>query len=154
VLSFGELAASVLRKHQNSLQDKGLSVAVDCPADSVVLADRLKIEQVVTNLLTNAVRHTPTGGRIAVRVQPQGERLLVAVENEGKQIPVADLEKIWYKFYRVDKARNRKQGGTGLGLSIVQTLLQLHQSEYGVRNTGSGVQFYFTLQRAEGQPQE
>jgi signal transduction histidine kinase len=78
----------------------------------------------------------------------EDNKIKVMVENYGETIPEDKLDKIWDRFYRLDESRDRKTGGTGLGLSIVKNILQLHQSQYGVRNTEKGVLFYFYLEAA------
>jgi signal transduction histidine kinase len=111
-----------------------------------VLGDRNKIEEVISNFLTNAIRHTKEGGNIYVRTLIVKEKVVIEIENEGQHIPEEDIERVWDKFYKVDKARSRSAGGTGLGLSIVKNILKIHESEYGVENTEIGVKFYFTLE--------
>ncbi len=113
-----------------------------------VLGDRDKIEEVITNFLTNAIRHTREGAYIYVRTLIKEEKVVVEIENEGEHIGEEDIDKVWDKFYKVDKARKRSVGGTGLGLSIVKNILKLHESHYGVENTDIGVKFYFTLKKS------
>ncbi len=110
-----------------------------------VWADRRKTEQVVTNILSNAIRHTGYGGCINITVENMENKLAVNIENTGEHIKEGDIERIWDRFYRAEKSRDRKTGGTGLGLSIVKNILELHQSQYGAENTQEGVRFYFTL---------
>lgn len=109
-----------------------------------VLGDKSKIEEVITNFLTNAMRHTKEGGNIYVRTINLEDKVMIQIENEGEAIPKEDIDKVWDRFYKVDKARSRSIGGTGLGLAIVKNILNLHNSEYGVENTERGVRFYFT----------
>lgn len=113
-----------------------------------VLGDEDKIEEVIRNFLTNAIRHTNNEGKIYVRTVDKGDEVLVEVENEGEHINKEDLKKIWERFYKIDKSRNRSLGGTGLGLSIVRHILEMHNSKYGAENTEIGVKFYFTLKKA------
>lgn len=113
--------------------------------DIRVRADRRRMEQVVTNMLSNAVRHTGTNGEIRVLTEKRDDRLRVIIENSGEQIAEEDIQKIWERFYRAEKSRGRKAGGTGLGLSIVKNILELHGSDYGVENIPDGVRFYFTV---------
>lgn len=89
-------------------------------------ADPLRLEQVLSNLLDNALKYTPRGGQIFIRVAREEEYFLVSVEDTGSGIPPADLPHIFERFYRADKARAREQGGTGLGLSIVKHIVQSH----------------------------
>ncbi|MBB6637997.1 sensor histidine kinase [Cohnella thailandensis] len=114
------------------------------------IGDRLRIGQVLTNLVTNAVRHATDGGRIAISAAQDGDHWLIEVYNDGEPIPQEELPRIWGDFYRVDKARSRESGGTGIGLAIVRQILTLHGSRYGVRNETGGVTFGFTLRSSRG----
>ena len=112
-----------------------------------VWADEFKIEEVVTNYISNAINHVDFDKVIDVKIRKEGVKVRVSVFNTGKQIPEEDLEKIWIKFYKVDKARTREYGGSGIGLSIVKAIMEgLHQ-QYGVQNYDNGVEFWFTLDR-------
>ncbi|MFC0215788.1 sensor histidine kinase [Paenibacillus chartarius] len=110
-----------------------------------VRADRFRIEQVLTNLLGNAIRHTPDNGRLGIRMMLEAKSVRTVVWNEGEQIPEDELSHIWDHFYRVEKSRERDSGGTGIGLAIVRQILQLHNGLYEVRNTAGGVEFSFSL---------
>ncbi|MDC3424452.1 HAMP domain-containing histidine kinase [Aquibacillus sp. 3ASR75-11] len=110
-----------------------------------VVANELKIEQVLTNFITNAISHTPEEGEIIISVTEEKERVRIAIENTGVSIPTEDLDKVWGRFYSHDPSRKRKQSGTGLGLAISKNILELHQAKYGVQNTQTGVLFYFYL---------
>lgn len=104
---------------------------------SMVKADRFKIEMVIDNFISNALRYTAEGKNVYVRLDEHG----FEIENEGHPIPKDDLEKIWLTFHKVDSSRNAE--GTGLGLAICKAILDLHHFEYGVKNTEKGVLFYF-----------
>ena len=104
---------------------------------SMVKADRFKIEMVIDNFISNALRYTAEGKNVYVRLDEHG----FEIENEGHPIPKDDLEKIWLTFHKVDRSRNAE--GTGLGLAICKAILNLHHFEYGVKNTEKGVLFYF-----------
>ncbi|MGE5370587.1 MAG: sensor histidine kinase [Solirubrobacterales bacterium] len=144
------LAAHVTRLYGQRIEEKGLRLELDAPADQVrVEADPGQIDQVMTNFLSNAVRHSPTGSRLTVQVRDLGpEGALFAVENEGDTLEPADLERIWEAFYRTDRARSRKLGGTGLGLAIARTILIQHNARFGAENTPTGVRFFFILPAA------
>lgn len=110
-----------------------------------VWGDEFKVEEVLTNYLSNALNHVGGERRIDVRIRQEQEQVRVTVFNTGDPIPEADIGQIWDKFYKVDKARTREYGGSGVGLSIVRAIMEgLHQ-EYGVRNVEAGVAFWFTL---------
>ncbi|WP_440417759.1 sensor histidine kinase [Paenibacillus sp. SAFN-117] len=144
-----ETIRSVLHKMSPLLNDKQirLKVAGTDDEERQVLSDRSRLEQVLINLLSNAVRHAPIQGRVEVKVLEtvEQDKVTVEVSNEGSRIPEEDLPHIWDAFYRSDRSGNRDLGGTGIGLSIVKHLLQLHGSEFGARNEEGGVTFFFTL---------
>lgn len=117
-----------------------------------VNADRRRIEQVVLNLLSNAVRHAEEDSIITVDIkQSEDGTIMTVVENAGPPIADEDLNRLWEQFYRAERSRDRKSGGTGLGLAIVKHILELHGSEYDVTNTEKGVAFSFTLQEHKGE---
>ncbi|EJR68537.1 hypothetical protein IIO_00065 [Bacillus cereus VD115] len=110
-----------------------------------VIANQGRIEQVIVNFITNAIRYTPNKEDIIISTIDEKDRIKVCIENKGTHIEEEQLDKIWDRFYRVDAARHRSQGGTGLGLAISKNILELHEAEYGVKNTEDGVLFYFYL---------
>ncbi len=110
-----------------------------------VIANQGRIEQVIVNFITNAIRYTPNKEDIIISTIDEKNRIKVCIENKGTHIEEEQLDKIWDRFYRVDTARQRSQGGTGLGLAISKNILELHDAEYGVKNTEDGVLFYFYL---------
>ncbi|WP_324648200.1 sensor histidine kinase [Bacillus pacificus] len=108
-----------------------------------VVANQGRIEQVIVNFITNAIRYTPNKEDIIISTIDEKDRIKVCIENKGTHIEEEQLDKIWDRFYRVDAARQRSQGGTGLGLAISKNILELHDAEYGAENTEDGVLFYF-----------
>lgn len=144
--SFGvdELIRNVLKKLSHNIDSKEIKVETELYSCKAV-GEVFKLDQVVTNFLTNAIRHTPVGGKINIAMNKVSEGIRIEFENSGSHIEGEELNKIWDKFYKVDKSRNRKEGGTGLGLSIVKNIIELHGGTYGVLNTDIGVKFYFTL---------
>ncbi len=147
--SIGELIQQVYTKLLFSMEEKHLQVNIDVDSSIFVKANRSRIEQVVVNLLSNAIRYTPDGEKIQVSVIAMEDTVKVEIENTGNPIPEESLEKIWDRFYRLDASRSRHTGGTGLGLSIVKNILDLHDAEYGVYNTTNSVVFYFNLQKVK-----
>ncbi|MGH0429977.1 ATP-binding protein [Bacillus hominis] len=147
--SIGELIQQVYTKLLFSMEEKHLQVDIQADASLFVKANRSRIEQVVVNLLSNAIRYTPDGEKIHVSVVETEDAVKIEIENTGNPIPEESLEKIWDRFYRLDASRSRHTGGTGLGLSIVKNILDLHRAEYGVYNTNNSVVFYFNLQKVK-----
>ncbi|EJR49835.1 hypothetical protein IIM_03709 [Bacillus cereus VD107] len=127
-----EIEKKELRVHKNV-----------CPIE--VIANQSRIEQVIVNFITNAIRYTPNKEDIIISTIDGKDRIKVCIENKGARIEEEQLDKIWDRFYRVDAARQRSQGGTGLGLAISKNILELHDAEYGAKNTEDGVLFYFYL---------
>ncbi|KQL36256.1 histidine kinase [Bacillus sp. FJAT-25509] len=112
-----------------------------------VFANQHRIEQVITNYITNAIRYTPVHEHIFISMTIEDEQVKVSVENKGSHIPDGQLEKVWERFYRGDRSRQRLEGSTGLGLAISKNILDLHGVKYGVMNTSDGVLFYFCLNK-------
>lgn len=131
--------------------DKGITI--DCStikAAPPILGDRGRLEQVLINLLDNAIKYTPEKGTITINAADEGKMLKISVTDTGMGIPPKDLPRIFERFYRVDEARSREQGGTGLGLSIVKHIVQAHGGTLSVESTvGKGSTFSFTLKKAE-----
>ncbi|MCP1123123.1 HAMP domain-containing histidine kinase [Bacillus sp. 3103sda1] len=147
--SIGELIQQVYTKLLFSIEEKNLHVELALNPTIYVQANRNRIEQVVVNLLSNAIRYTPNGKQVKLSVIEYEEMVKVEIENNGTPIPEESLDKIWDRFYRLDASRSRHTGGTGLGLSIVKNILELHHADYGVYNKENGVAFYFELQKAK-----
>ncbi|MEC0247082.1 HAMP domain-containing sensor histidine kinase [Paenibacillus chitinolyticus] len=110
-----------------------------------VVGSELRIEQVIINFLTNAIRYTSEGQSILITTKEEQDKVKICIENKGAHIPDEQLEKIWDRFYRVEPSRQRSTGGTGLGLAISKKILDMHDVPYGVTNTPDGVLFYFYL---------
>jgi len=128
------------------IEKKELTVHKDL-ATIEVFANQHRIEQVITNYITNAIRYTPVHENIYISTTIEDDQVEVCVENKGTHIPNDQLDKVWERFYRGDTSRQRSEGSTGLGLAISKNILELHGAQYGVVNTSDGVLFYFTLNK-------
>ena len=129
-------------KSQETNTGKTYEIIRDYPVNSIwVEIDTDKMTQVVDNILNNAIKYSPDGGKITVSMKTTDSQLIVSISDQGLGIPKKDLPLIFDRFYRVDKARSRAQGGTGLGLSIAKEIIKQHQgfiwakSEYGKGST-------------------
>jgi two-component system phosphate regulon sensor histidine kinase PhoR len=144
-----ELAGRLLRDLEPRLRAGELSAALDAEDDIRVWADRRALEQVLANLLDNAVKYTPAGGSLTVRLRSGArQRVHLEVEDTGIGIPRKDLPRIFERFYRVDPGRSRALGGTGLGLAIVKHLVQAMGGQLGVESQpGKGSRFWLELPR-------
>lgn len=113
-----------------------------------VTGDILKIEQIIQNLLTNAIKYSPNDSNINISINDKNENYIIEIENTNVFIPQNELENIFAKFYRLDKSGDRTQKSYGLGLSIVKRILDLHNSTYSISNSSNGVVFSFTLEKS------
>ena len=139
-----ELAEDLGRQVQVMLKEGNLKLDLS-GIDGALYGDAGQLHHILMNYLTNAIYHTPKGGTIRLSTGQQDGMTRLAVYNDGKNIPTEELERIWDKFYKVDKAHTRGHGGTGIGLSLVAAIVQAHDGRYGVRNMPGGVEFYVLL---------
>ncbi|TAK20787.1 MAG: HAMP domain-containing protein [Chloroflexota bacterium] len=147
----GPLVAAALARLGDAIADSGLSVTTDAPDDvPEVRADGDRVVQVLTNLLTNALRYTPPPGTIAVSVRPDGANVLFSVADSGIGLAPEDTSRVFERFYRVDRARTRARGGSGVGLTIAQALVEAMGGRMSAESPGigRGATFRFTLPRA------
>jgi signal transduction histidine kinase len=139
------LIKSVLGSTDILFKQKEVTLHFEQDESVYVWADELLIEQVVTNYISNALNHVSGQKIIEIKLIPRGDTVRVAVFNTGNNIPEDELDKIWIKFYKVDKARTREYGGSGIGLSIVKAIMNSHNKDCGVINRNVGVEFWFEL---------
>ncbi|MCG8430710.1 MAG: cell wall metabolism sensor histidine kinase WalK [Candidatus Omnitrophica bacterium] len=141
-----EMLNSVLAGFRAKIRKKSIAVEVTVSETRVIRADRDNLEQVLINLIDNAIKFNREKGTLIISCTPLDTQVKIAVEDTGSGIPAKDLPRIFERFYRVDKARSRALGGTGLGLSIVKHIIDLHGGTVGVESTeGIGTQVWFTL---------
>ena len=140
-----ELIKGVVNASKILIEQNQIQVEFDDQTPVYVWADEFKIEQVVTNYLSNAIHHIGGEKKIIIRMIPENGLVRVSVFNTGTPIPEEAIPNLWTKFYKVDKARTRAYGGTGIGLSIVKAIMDAHNQQYGVKNWENGVEFWFTL---------
>lgn len=131
-----------LVRNQNTVSGKSYEIIRDYPITSVWLEiDNDKMTQVIENILNNAIKYSPDGGKIRVKMKTTDSQLIISISDQGLGIPKKDLPLIFDRFYRVDKARSRAQGGTGLGLAIAKEIVKQHngfiwaKSDYGKGST-------------------
>lgn len=139
------LIRGIIQSADILIQQKGAEVFFDDSQEVYVWGDEFKIEEVVTNYLTNALNHLKYDNKIDIQIQKVDGLVRVTVFNTGDPIPESELDKIWIKFYKVDKARTREYGGSGIGLSIVKAIVESMNQKCGVNNYDNGVAFWFTL---------
>ena len=149
-----DVAKSLLGDLTQRLEAASIEATVSAEGELVALADKRSVEQILTNLLDNALKYTDPGGRVDICIDAEPSSMLrVSVEDSGHGISEADRARIFERFYRVDAARSRALGGTGLGLSIVKHLVQAMGGEIAVESElGRGSCFRFTLPRVQPTP--
>jgi two-component system sensor histidine kinase VanS len=143
-----KLTKTVLDEYSRLLNERHIQLRVNIAKESSQASgDQARLEQVIRNFVSNALRHTPDNGTIWIGTEQCGDNVTFMIENEGMHIPEDKIEKIWDRFYRVEASRNGGNNGTGLGLAICAKILQLHQAAYGAVNTEKGVRFFFVLKK-------
>ena len=147
------LIHGVLQSSGLLIEQKGVTVKLHQQEPLYVWGDEFKVEEVITNYLTNALNHLDYDHTIEITCKKEGNIVKTTVFNTGDQIPEEDLDKVWVKFFKVDKARTREYGGSGIGLSIVKAIMDSFQQQCGCQNYDNGVAFWFTLE-ADGKKEE
>ena len=126
--------------------EKNISLSVKTPPSLNVYMDKALIERVLLNLIGNAIKFTPTDGKIAVGLTQTENQAIISVQDTGCGMKQDDLGKIFQEFYRVSNIENAKLRGTGLGLSLVKRIIDTHKEKIWVKSgEGKGTIFYFTL---------
>ncbi|KAF5074463.1 Adaptive-response sensory-kinase SasA [anaerobic digester metagenome] len=146
-VDLNEVIRASIVKFETKINDKKLRVDISLDSEhQYVAADRDRLIQVVTNLLDNAVKHSPAEGHVEVSTKVKGKKVTVAIYNDGMPISDADLKNIWSRFYKADRSRTQKES-TGLGLPIVRNILSQLGENVWVENRETGVVFQFTLSK-------
>lgn len=128
-----EIVSDSVKKLEVYFNDKNQRLSVEHVEQKIpIYADRGKIQQVIINLISNAIKYTPENGRIKIRTQIVDKKAIFIIEDSGIGIPREDINRIFERFYRVDKGRSRAQGGTGLGLSIARNIIKQHKGSIRV----------------------
>ncbi|MBC7326249.1 MAG: HAMP domain-containing protein, partial [Moorella sp. (in: Bacteria)] len=142
-----EVVQKVVNFFQVEAEGKNITLNFEAGGTAVMVnGDRDRISQVLINLLGNALRYTPAGGRVGVTIRQKADEVLVAVDDTGKGIDPADLPYVFERFYRPDKSRSRSQGGAGLGLAIARSFVEAHEGKiWAESHPGRGTRFIFTL---------
>ena len=146
-LPFAQLIEDVVERFELACRQKGVIIMKDLDHDAILLGDEDRLEQVVGNLLDNALRYTPKGKKINITLKTKKDQVELIITDEGSGIPKEALPKITERFYRVDKGRSRKEGGTGIGLSIVSEILKKHNAKLtftSKENEGTTVKITFS----------
>ncbi len=145
------LIKEVADSFEISARDENVHLIINIPENKkcYVFADEEKIEQVLTNLLVNAIKYSKDKGKIEISCSESGNKYRIEIMDNGIGISKENLERIFERFYRIDRDRSRKKGGTGLGLSIVKHILEAHDESITVESQlGKGSLFSFSLDKA------
>ena len=149
-LPLAQLIEDATNKYLPFIEEKGLNFQLNLDPDVIINGDAGRIEQILQNVMDNALRYTDKGG-ILIELQRKTGHCVISVQDTGKGIPKEDLSKIKQRFYRVNKARTRSDGGTGLGLAIVDKLVVLHGGSLNITSElGKGTTVEIGLPMMEG----
>jgi signal transduction histidine kinase len=143
-LDLGQIVAAVGERLRIVAQKKGLEMSMDAPPMPEIKADGDRMVQVVTNLISNAIKYTPSGGSVRVKTQINNGGIELIVQDTGIGVPAEDLPRVFERFYQVDKTRGPRRG-TGLGLAISQEIVQAHGGTISVTSAGAGKGSTFTV---------
>lgn len=148
-----ELEKEIVRTSQVMLDEKGTQVEFETEDVIDVFADDMFISQIITNYLTNAIKHVKDVDgekyiKITNKVISDKSKVRVTLFNTGENISKENLSRIWNRFFKADEARNRDDGGSGIGLSIVRAIMNNYGNDYGVENKYNGVEFFFEIDLA------
>ncbi len=147
--SITELIKTIVKKQEILLKEKEIQVEFDASSNVMVQGDTFRIEQVLNNYLSNAIKNTNEQKIISITLEEKPDNLVkVSVFNTGAHIKDEDMIKIWDRLYKADKSRNRDAGGSGIGLSLVKAIMKQHQRQFGCENVPNGVSFWFELSKA------
>jgi len=139
------LIRGVLQSCDILIQQRNVTLNFRQDAPVYVWGDQFKVEQVVRNYVSNALNHVDNEKVIEIKIIVNEEKAIISVFNTGSPVPEEDVERIWDKFFKVDKAHTREYGGNGIGLSIVKAIMESFKQEYGIKNYDNGVEFWFQL---------
>lgn len=143
-----ELILEIINRYNIYKEKYGFKINYKKQKNTIVNADRKRIEQVIYNLLNNAINYSGDDKEINIKLEDMGDTIKVSITNSGEGIKEEEIPLIWDKYYKIDKTYSRVQIGTGIGLSIVKNILDLHNSKYGVNSVvGEHTTFYFELKK-------
>lgn len=133
-------------KFANEIKEKKIHLEINVETMDV-MCDKHKIQIVMDNFMSNAIKYTDEGENIIIATEEKDEDVIISVKNTGVHFNEEDMINVWDKYYRIEKSRNKTYGGNGVGLAIVKNILKAHQSRFGVYNDDDGVVFYFELKK-------
>ncbi len=148
VFDLSELAENVVNRFKYFIEEQEYKIVIDKSGDTKVYADKAKIEQVIYNLINNAINYTLEDKLISIKVEEDNENVILSVTDRGQGIEQDEINYIWERYYRSGKSHIREKSGSGIGLSMVKSIIIAHGGEYGVESEiGKGSKFYFKIKR-------
>lgn len=147
-----QMVQDTMEQFENKADKKDIHIRFDgeVPDQVRVYGDWQRINQVITNLISNAIKYSNEGGYVGISFDVRDDYVITSVKDNGEGIPKEDVDRIFERFYRVDKSRSREKGGTGLGLAIVKHIIEGHNSKVEVKSVpGEGSEFSFKLKAAK-----
>jgi signal transduction histidine kinase len=154
VIDLNEMIEQVVEIFQSTGKKQGIHIGVQMPAEPITFeGDRGRLQQVLNNLIQNAITHTSSLGVVSIKLNRDDKHICIAVQDTGDGIPAAHLAHVFDRFYRVDRSRSRETGGTGLGLAIAKAIVEMHGGEITVSSNGlPGQGATFTILFPQRQP--
>jgi len=147
---YGDLIAIVLARIHPALKQKNIKLTFDCPENLIVMVDPARMQQVLLNILDNAIKYTPEERHITIVVSQNKNEILTTISDNGDGIPEKDVPFIFERLYRAEKSRSRASGGSGLGLTIAKEIVELHGGDIRVESTsGKGTTFIISLTKED-----
>ena len=145
-----DLVRMAMNSYEGKCIERGIKIWLNNHCEhTMVYADKTKIQQVIYNLLDNAIKFTPEGKSIYITLTEKNEKIFISIKDEGCGIPKEDIPKIWVRFYKADTSRGKDKQGTGLGLSITKEIMKAHNENINVVSTeGVGTEFTFSLAKS------
>ncbi len=143
--NLSNLVEEVVEKYRNELDKRNINFILEIQENSNIIADKLRIEQVILNFINNAQRHVNDNGNIVVTLKNLDKYIYLSVYNTGDNINKSEIDNIWTSFYKVRSKKSKPNEGTGLGLAIVRAIIELHKGKYGVNNLDDGVEFWVKI---------
>lgn len=144
-ISLGELVHAVIRQYETAYEEKQVNVVLEEPEEILFMGDLSCMHKVVSNLVSNAIKHAPENGTVKVTIEKKKEKVYFRVFNNGPEIEEEQRKRIWDGYHRVQKENKGKIRSTGLGLTIVKYMLDMHGFSYGCDNKHPGVEFWIAI---------
>lgn len=144
-IDISNLLKNIIDKYRRNIEEKNLDLIIDIPERLIISADSLRIEQIITNFMNNALKYGKEGGNIKITLEDLTDKIKLSFYNSGDKIDEKELENIWTSFYKADSDKKHINSGTGLGLAIVRAIVELHGGSYGAINKKDGVKFFVAL---------